>query len=619
MKFFQSLKERRVVQFVVTYCAGGWIALTAVDQVVDRSVLPEIVYRVALTLFLCGLPGALVVSWFHGAKGRQTMPAIEKWILGSIAIFALSASGYVARSGMAGEGAEVGLGALEPYQDPTRVAVLYFESRGGGEDDDILASGLTESLIDELSSVDALHVVSRNGSELFRGSDAPSDSIGRVLEVGTLVEGRVQAAGDRVRVDVTMTESQSGRALESFQDEGARDDLFALQDAVAERVSDFLREEIGVEVGEIESRSGTSSIEAWELLQRAHARANDAEELGELGDFAAASRELSAADSLLELAEQADPEWLEPVTQRGWLAYEQSRLGGLDRINYRRWIETGMGHAQRALARAPSDADALELRGTLRYWRYLLNLAESSEEASRLFRDAERDFRQAVASDPEQASAYTSLSHLLLNKGDIAGAKTAARNSYEADPFLRNADVTLWRLTSSSWNLADAIEAERWCDEGLRRFPEDFRFRKCQLMLYALPGYPPDVEDAWAQLEAFVERSPAQMSAYHESEGHIYMAMALTRANLPDSARAVAVRGRANTEVDPLREISWLESIARTWLGDYEEAARLLGLFIAANPTTEEGYREAAVTGEAPWYFEDLVDTEAFRDLVGVQ
>ncbi|NNF29037.1 MAG: hypothetical protein HKN73_17570, partial [Gemmatimonadetes bacterium] len=64
----KALRERRVAQFLVTYAAAGWLVLQLVDQVVDREVLPEVVYRVALTLVLCGFPGALIVSWFHGAK-----------------------------------------------------------------------------------------------------------------------------------------------------------------------------------------------------------------------------------------------------------------------------------------------------------------------------------------------------------------------------------------------------------------------------------------------------------------------------------------------------------------------------------------------------------------------
>src|SRR5690606_29227434 len=81
------------------------------------------------------------------------------------------------------------------------------------------------------------------------------------------------------------------------------------------------------------------------------------------------------ADSLLALAEQEDPAWVEPVLQRGWVAYAVSRLGGVERSHNEQWIARGLEHAERALASHPNNADALELSATLPYRRYLLNLA----------------------------------------------------------------------------------------------------------------------------------------------------------------------------------------------------------------------------------------------------
>jgi hypothetical protein len=54
---------------VIAYVAGGWIALTGVDQLVDRQVLPELIYRISLVLFIGGLGIALILGWYHGEKG----------------------------------------------------------------------------------------------------------------------------------------------------------------------------------------------------------------------------------------------------------------------------------------------------------------------------------------------------------------------------------------------------------------------------------------------------------------------------------------------------------------------------------------------------------------------
>ena len=614
----KALRERRVAQFLVTYAAAGWLVLQLVDQVVDREVLPEVVYRVALTLVLCGVPGALIVSWFHGAKGAQRAPAREKWMLAAVGIFALGASGWVARANLASNGGTAPDSPLEPYQDPSRVAVLYFDAQGGGEEAEFFASGLTESLIDELSGVEALHVISRNGSQAYRDSPLAPDSLGRVLGVGTLVSGRVALADDRVRVGVSTVSVADGSQMDAARIELPRADLFDLQDSLTSQVSDFLRQAIGSEVTIQRRRRGTASVQAWEAYQMAGAAQRDAEGAAGHGDLDLAHDEYLRADTLLAQAEAADGGWIEPVTERGWLAYRQSRLGGFDREGYVRWIDLGLGHAERALALDPADADALELKGTLIYWRYLLNLAGTPEDAEAAFHSAEDLLRQSINENPGQASALTSLSHLLLNKGETAQAKLMAERSYTADPFLDNVHLTLWRLAQSSWDLADAVESRRWCDAGLARFPDDYRFRQCQLMLFSLPGVASDPDALWARYEEFVERAPHQTQELNEHQGLQYVAMALARAGLADSARAVALRGRVQPDIDPVRTLSLLESITRSWLGDMDEAIRQMGLYLAANPSLVEAYQASLANGDVHWYHRELADEPGFRDLVGV-
>ncbi len=94
-----------------------------------------------------------------------------------------------------------------------------------------------------------------------------------------------------------------------------------------------------------------------------------------------------------------------------------------------------------------------------------------ADDAAKLYASAEEDLRGSVRANPEQASAWTTLSHLLINKPAVGEAKLAALRAYEADPYLSNANVTLWRLFTTSYDLEDAIEAKKWCDEGQARFP----------------------------------------------------------------------------------------------------------------------------------------------------
>ena len=114
-----------------------------------------------------------------------------------------------------------------------------------------------------------------------------------------------------------------------------------------------------------------------------------------------------------------------------------------------------------------------------------------------------RDRRQAISLNSEQAGAWDYLSHLLLNKDQVAEGKMAASRAYQADAYLRNADVILWRLYSTSYDLEDQPEAEHWCGELARRFPNNQRALECGLWNMTMEGADVDVDSAWALADAY--------------------------------------------------------------------------------------------------------------------
>jgi TolB-like protein len=402
-----TLKGRRLPQFIAAYAAAGWVILQLVDQLVDRGVAPDPVYPTALAIFICLAPAAIILSWFHGTPGSQKFRPLEISLLAGVAAVTIGTSVWV--WGATASDQVPGLAALDlsPTEDPRRIAVLYFEGRG---DDDVrfLASGLTESLIDELSAVEVLQVVSRNGVVPFREVAVSTDSVGRALQVGTIVEGRVVASSDRVRVNVSLVNSSTGNQYGDVELERPRAELFDLQDELAQEVALQLREKLGEEFELRQRQAETGNVEAWELLQQAAFASQEADELAEEGDRDAAVRQLARADSLLEVAGGLEPGWVRPVVERGWLSYRHSRIFGFDRAIADETIEEGLAFAASGLQAAPRDPSALELRGTLRYWKYLLNLGGGPEQAERLRAEAETDLRAAVEIDGQRASAWSS-------------------------------------------------------------------------------------------------------------------------------------------------------------------------------------------------------------------
>jgi tetratricopeptide (TPR) repeat protein len=354
-------------------------------------------------------------------------------------------------------------------------------------------------------------------------------------------------------------------------------------------------------------------VKAWETLQRAEAVRKDADTLLATGDTTGAARKMAEADSVLAMVQTMDPRWTRPFIERGWLDYRRTDLiVGFDKTEYSQWLNKGLAQAEGAIKINPTDPDALELRGTLTYWRWLLNLEPGDAAAAKLVASAESDLRAAVNGNPQAAVAWAWLSHLLMGQSRSGEAKLAALKSYEADPYLSSAKQTVWRLFQSSMDLEDAVEARHWCEEGQRRFPDYYRFTECEIWLYALKGQTPAIDSAWADLAKFVEQTPPSLRPYHQMYGQMLVAMALARAGKADSARALAKRSRGDASLDPTHDLAFYEAIVRTMLGDKDEALTLLSTYYAANPQLRAG-----MARDQSWYFKSLRDDPRYKALLG--
>ncbi len=543
-------------------------------------------------------------------RWRRALP----WAIGAAAIVLVAVGGWLGWRRW-GAARETTTNAAPTGADPNRLAVLYFQRRGGSDSLQYLADGLTEALIHELSQVKGLQVISRNGVAPYRSANVSPDSIGRALQVGTLVSGTLEQSGDRLRVTVAMVNAATGTEIGNKTLERPRTEIFALQDDLAKEVSIFLRQQVGQEVKLQESRIGTKNAAAWELVEQAEQETKAVETLLAAADTASAARRLGHADSLLARAQTMDASWPTPAVQRGWLAYRRLDLADASNQAYvATWLTKGLEQAETALKLKPDDPEALELRGTLRYWQWVLNLAGGPTAAAKLVADAESDLRSAVAQDPKRAFAWALLSHLLMRKSETAEGKLAALRAYEADPYLSEAPTILWRLFASSLDLEDGVEATRWCDEAHRRFPSDPRFLECQISLLALPGQKPDVSKAWQLLEQNVKLYPPNQRDYRQRRGQLLVAMALVRAGLPDSARSVALRSRTDATVDPSRELVYIEALLRNMLGDRDEALRLITVYLATNPQ-----ERPSIANDDTWWWRGLREDSRFRRLVGIE
>jgi tetratricopeptide (TPR) repeat protein len=282
-----------------------------------------------------------------------------------------------------------------------------------------------------------------------------------------------------------------------------------------------------------------------------------------------------------------------------------------------------LDHAERALGLEARSADAVELRGTLRYWRWLLSLEPDSRRAAALLRDAEADLRAAVAISPTNASAWSTLSHLQLQKPDFTEAKLAAQRAYEEDAYLSAAPEIVWRLYTTSYDLEDFAGATHWCGVGRGRFPANPRFTECRIWLMTAQGANADIGRAWQLADSLTQLAPAEEAAARRRELALIVAGVIARAakaggagsaGLGDSARHLLQRFHPSRAEDPEGELLGTEAFVRILLGDTDEALRLLKEYFTVNP----GHR-ALFAKSTSWWWRPLRDDPRFADLVGHQ
>ena len=494
--------------------------------------------------------------------------------------------------------------------DPRRIAVMYFEDDSKAHELSYLADGLTETLIARLSAVPGLDVVSANGAALFREGGVAPDSIARALSAGTLVVGSIERDKDKLRISVRLKDG-TGTDFERASFEQPKGNVLAIRDTLASRVTEFLRRRLGTEVQLREQREGTSNADAWALLEQAEQNYRSEQEAIKSTDTARVLHEMQSGDTLLARAAKLDPAWAAVPILRGTLAYRASRFFGDDPTTASHWIDIGLSFADSALSLSPESADALELRGTLRYWRFLLGLEPGAVASKGLLSDAQADLQQAVKVNPAQAGAWGVLSSLLTHTDDVSSANLAARRAYEQDAYLSNIDVIVWRLFNLAFDQGNFPEAKRWCSIGHARFPTDPRFVECQLNQMVATTTKADPDLGWRLADSIVKLNPESSRQYAEASARLGVAAVLARAGLSDSAKHVLMSVHVSAASDPTRDLEYDRAFAWTLLGDKNAAIKALAIYLAANPHFAAGFNS-----DNDWRWRSIADDPRFERLV---
>ncbi len=178
------------------------------------------------------------------------------------------------------------------------LAVLPFADLSASRDQEYLADGLAEEILNQLAQVPAIRVVGRSSSFSFRGGKDDLRVIGRKLGVTHLLEGSVRKAGDRLRVTAQLIRTDDGTHLWSKTYARELRDVFAVEDEISRDVARALSVTLDVTTFNRE-QGGTTNVEAYERYLRWRSTV-----MQELFDFEHSRERLQLAREMVALDSQ---------------------------------------------------------------------------------------------------------------------------------------------------------------------------------------------------------------------------------------------------------------------------------------------------------------------------
>ena len=495
---FAELKRRNVYKVAVAYAVVAWVLIQAASIFFPAFDAPPWVMKIFIIVIIFGFPMALIFSWAFEItpEGIKLESEIEpsksikqrtgrKIVAVTIALAVLAAGLFVyqlvGRDRWArrfnletAEGGRPG-GASIPA-DQKSIAVLPFVNMSADKNDEYLSDGMTEELINVLAKVPGLRVPGRTSCFAFKGKNEEDifRKVGDQLHVGTVLEGSVRKAGDKLRVTAQLINVSDGYHLRSKDYDGDVKDILNFQSNVAEQVVQALQVKLGGEGTRVLAKKPTENPEAhrlyllgryefakytqtgWNNAIRYYEQALKldpnyalaycglADNYAYMGSVVMPEKEAIAKEK--EFAQKAlelDPELAEAhmslaltlVADYDW----RNGLKEFDRAlelnpnlafayELQAWTLNGLGRFDEAIAKTRK---AVELDPLNPFFQMSLSFYQYW---ARQYDDAIAQARKTLEMDPNSAISHVLLGLSFLKKGDTAGAIAELEKSKAPDP-----------------------------------------------------------------------------------------------------------------------------------------------------------------------------------------
>jgi TolB-like protein len=428
-RFFAELKRRNVYKVAVAYIVAGWALAQGIAQVFPVFDVPNWVVRLIVILMIIGFPISLIFAWAfeitpEGIKSTEeadampqsARPSNRTWIYIVVVGAAVSLSLFFLGRYTAGT-------RTMSSGDKKSIAVLPFASLSENKNDAYFADGVQDQILTNLAKVSDLKVISHTSVRQYKtAAERNMREIGRQLGVAYIMEGSVQRARDRLRINAQLIDARSDSHVWAETYDRTAADLFAIQSELAQSIVTQLKAKLSPQQkAEIEERP-TQDLDAFELYLQAKAIVDS---YLNATDVRAA---LLQALKSLEEAIQRDPKF---VSAYCYVARANDLLFFFDLDPSQERISLADTAVKAALQLRPDSAEAHFAQADY-YFRCLRDYDRALEELAiarpglpnstpflilsgyinrrrNHFSDAERDFSAAFALDPRNPNAYNLL------------------------------------------------------------------------------------------------------------------------------------------------------------------------------------------------------------------
>jgi TolB-like protein len=269
--FFRELKQRKVYRVALGYAVVAWLVIQISATVMPAYHAPDWFLPIFITVIALGFPVALVLAWAFELKGGAIEKAPEPTGHLSAAnkrrVWLLAAAGLII-SGLAVGGYWMIWHSSCNTSAAKSIAVLPFENLSEEKANAYFAEGIQDEILTRLATVRDLKVISRTSTAKYQSKPDNLKTVAQELGVTTVLEGAVQKAGDKVRVNVKLIDARADTHLWAKSYDRDFKDVLGVESEVSQEIAGALQAKLTGREGQALAVKPTNNPQAYDAYLR---------------------------------------------------------------------------------------------------------------------------------------------------------------------------------------------------------------------------------------------------------------------------------------------------------------------------------------------------------------